>query len=1220
MVPSGFVTNYTFQSKKALADGEYIVTPLIQNAQKADWATGGDHTGNTNGNMFLVNAGTGASQFFYQQVDNLCPGSVYSFSAWLVNVNTITKTMPICGSSYVWPKVTFKIKDISGNVLQSYTTDTLPLTKSTTSSPNWNQYGFQFSLPSGTTSLILEMVDYYGGKPQCGNDLAIDDIVFSACTPTATAVLNGSSTICSGSSVGISSSIVNSPYSNPAYQWQKSIDNGTSWTDIGTPGTSATAYTISSAAVADSGMYRVLVGPDISSLTSATCVTASNSISLHVNAKPSLTISSVNSICSGNTFSISSVVNSGTSPFTYSWTGPNGFVSNATGISIPNISATDAGTYSLILTDTKSCSDTATTTVAVNTTPTVAAITGSNGACSGTQLQLSDATPGGVWSSSNNSIATVSATGLVSLISGGTVTISYTVDNGTCSAVANKQITVAGVTLHPDVIECNNGITHFSATDIYYGVTYSNSNAGNSYAWSFSGGTYSYQGSSNAASQYPNLQLLTGSTFLAIVQFTTNGVTCIDSQYIYKNTVAADTIQGSHDTTICFNSAPLNLSGKVSPVTNVFNWTTTGSGTFSNPSSLTTTYTPSAADKTKSSITIYLSGSSTLNSTGNCGTATSMDSMILRIYPDNVGTNAAQTICSNQVLSFTPSSTIPGSSFSWVSTVNTGSVTGNTSSGTGAIIDSLVNLSNNAQAVVTYTITPFAFTPSNKTCTGTPFTYTVTANPKPAITISNTATPICTGSNTNIQFSSSVPGSTYTWTSAVKIGTAIGNSSQNTAGSNNQITDTLTSSVNTNATVRYYITTLTAAGCSRTDSADVQITGQPTTANAGTDQSLCNVSSALLTANSPLLGTGNWTLLSGPGPVSFGSAGSPSTTINGLVPGTYLLSWSITNGTCAVSVDTVKLVNAPQSVAGTLSADATVCAGSNTGNLLLSGNTGSILRWESSTDGGSTWPNQITDTTVSFTYANLAATTLYRAVIQSGACSSANSNPVTITVNANSLPGILSADTTVCAASNSGTLTISGYKGSIIGWQSSTDGGATWPVSINNTTNTLVFSNLGSTTAYRAIIENGTCAAVYTNPVTITVSPQTIPGTLSASATVCTGSNDAILSLAGYTGSITHWEFSTDNGNTWNILSNNTDTLSYHNLSQTTQYRVLVQSGACNGAYSNIVTITVLQAVTIANAGADQVLCASSSTQLAGNTAVSGTGTWSNAAGNPGTA
>ena len=88
-VPAGFNTKYSFQNNNdPLDQGKYIVTPLVQNSGHGDWAVGADHTGNSNGNMFLVNAGKDRSLFFSQQVDNLCPGSTYNFSAWIANVNT----------------------------------------------------------------------------------------------------------------------------------------------------------------------------------------------------------------------------------------------------------------------------------------------------------------------------------------------------------------------------------------------------------------------------------------------------------------------------------------------------------------------------------------------------------------------------------------------------------------------------------------------------------------------------------------------------------------------------------------------------------------------------------------------------------------------------------------------------------------------------------------------------------------------------------------------------------------------------------------------------------------------------------------------------------------------------------------------------------------------------------------------------------------------------
>ncbi|NKQ99611.1 hypothetical protein GUJ74_24700, partial len=83
--------------------------------------------------------------------------------------------------------------------------------------------------------------------------------------------------------------------------------------------------------------------------------------------------------------------------------------------------------------------------------------------------------------------------------------------------------------------------------------------------------------------------------------------------------------------------------------------------------------------------------------------------------------------------------------------------------------------------------------------------------------------------------------------------------------------------------------------------------------------------------------------------------------------------------------------------AGTLAAPATVCATANTGTLNLSGYTGAINKWQSSTDNGTTWTD-IASTAASFTYNNLNATTLFRTQVQNAVCAPLFSSPVTITV------------------------------------------------------------------------------------------------------------------------------------------------------------------------------------------------------------------------------
>ncbi|MEI6087341.1 MAG: gliding motility-associated C-terminal domain-containing protein [Bacteroidota bacterium] len=934
---------------------------------------------------------------------------------------------------------------------------------------------------------------------------------------------------------------------------------------------------------------------------------------------PSITVSNVSSICQGNVLTFNTAVNGGTQPYQYTWLGPNGFNSNIINPSISNITSNASGNYSVIVTDNNGCSANFITSVNVKLPPIVNAITGPNGGCVGSSITLTNSTANGIWSSNNPSVATIDPySGKVNFISAGSTTIQYDVTGNGCTNSVTYNLISNSVSLHPDIIECNNGITHFNATDNYYGVTYSNSNSTNTFLWSIIGGPFTYQETTTTTSQYPSAQLQTGNTFLVNIQFTSNGVSCNAQQKIYRNTGSADTIISSHDTTICSNTSPIALKAAVSSSTNAFQWSTNGTGSFSNVNGLNTTYTPSMADKVSGIVKIYFSASSNVNTTGSCGIGYGKDSMILRIYPPNIASNTSQTICSNQVVNFIPNSSIPGSFFSWSSSISSGVAYGNSGSGTSSINDSLVNGSNVLDAVVVYNITAFAFTPTHATCIGDPFNYTVSIKAKPSVIITNNTTEICSGNTINIKFNTTIAGSTYTWNSSVIKGVVNGNSSNVIVGSNQFIVDSLYNVFNSNSKVRYYINAISSSGCIGTDSTDVLIFANPTTANAGTDQVLCNDNSSILSANIPGIGIGNWDQLSGPTSVNFGTASSPFSTITGLTTGTYQLKWSITNGSCNVSKDTVQLVIFPISFGGIISSDAIVCEGSNSNNLTLSGSIGQIVRWEFSTDAGLIWTT-INNTTTNYTYNNLTQTTLFRAIVQSGNCSIAYSNTVTITVNALSKAGTVTADTNVCINSNSGTLQLNGFTGSIQFWEYSTDAGTTWPL-IKNTTNRNSFTNLTATTLYRAVVQNGICATVKSNYVTVTVSPPTIPGTLATNATVCANSNNGLLLLSGYTGAIVNWESSNDNGNSWSGLSNTSSQNPYNNLSASTSYRVLVQSGSCPAIYSNTSSISVLQPVTTSNAGPDQVLCNNNVTSLSANISSIGTGFWSALLSNPTTA
>ncbi|MEI8201381.1 MAG: glycine-rich domain-containing protein [Bacteroidota bacterium] len=96
-----------------------------------------------------------------------------------------------------------------------------------------------------------------------------------------------------------------------------------------------------------------------------------------------------------------------------------------------------------------------------------------------------------------------------------------------------------------------------------------------------------------------------------------------------------------------------------------------------------------------------------------------------------------------------------------------------------------------------------------------------------------------------------------------------------------------------------------------------------------------------------------------------------------------------------------------------------------------------------------------------------------------------------------------------------------------------------------------------------------------TTSVSISDIQDTLGGHIQGSTTVCAGTNSTLLTLSGYSGNIIKWQSSQDNWNTFNDITNTSNTFTVENLINTTQYRAIVQNGMCNPVYSTIATITV---------------------------------------------
>ncbi|KQB41098.1 T9SS sorting signal type C domain-containing protein [Flavobacterium aquidurense] len=147
-------------------------------------------------------------------------------------------------------------------------------------------------------------------------------------------------------------------------------------------------------------------------------------------------------------------------------------------------------------------------------------------------------------------------------------------------------------------------------------------------------------------------------------------------------------------------------------------------------------------------------------------------------------------------------------------------------------------------------------------------------------------------------------------------------------------------------------------------------------------------------------------------------------TIGNLTATTYFRA-VVQNAGCPANsgYDTVTVT--PVSVGGTVSGSSSVCAGTNSTVLTLAGNTGSVVRWESSTDNFASVITPITNTTATLTATNVLVTTYYRAVVQNGTCPVQASSTGSVTITNPVATGV-----SICQG-GSGSLTSSASCGAV---------------------------------------------------------------------------------------------------------------------------------------------------------------------------------------------
>ena len=242
--------------------------------------------------------------------------------------------------------------------------------------------------------------------------------------PTATITPLSSTTFCSGSSVTLDANTG----AGFTYQW---VLGG-----VIIPGANSSSFVATLG-----GDYTVIV------TNANNCSATSTATTVTTTAGPGATITPAGptTICAGSSVALDANTGAG---LTYQWQSGGTNISGATS---SVYSANTGGDYTVIVSLGVCTVTSSPTTVTVNTTAVVSPISGSPSVCTGLNTTLNDDTTGGVWSSSNSSVATVGAsTGTVTGMAAGSATITYTFTNACGSASTTEVMTVnASSTVEP---------------------------------------------------------------------------------------------------------------------------------------------------------------------------------------------------------------------------------------------------------------------------------------------------------------------------------------------------------------------------------------------------------------------------------------------------------------------------------------------------------------------------------------------------------------------------------------------------------------------------------------------------------------------------------------------------------------------------------------------------------------------------------------------------
>jgi hypothetical protein len=222
-----------------------------------------DHTGELTNDPFgaalLLNCppNTLGQVLYSRDISNLCNQKKLFFEAW---ITVFTNSAAVSSNPYNKVDVLVKLTELNaaGNPTANTQTTNATATRQADNGGVWVPIRLSMTLGTGT-SFRLELINNQNVSID-GNDLALDDIKVMACAPPSiesyfNAALAQTISVCPSNNdplplLTVPSALLKTYYSNEAnspqflFQWTKTPNVVTSWTNIGTPSTSQTNNTI----------------------------------------------------------------------------------------------------------------------------------------------------------------------------------------------------------------------------------------------------------------------------------------------------------------------------------------------------------------------------------------------------------------------------------------------------------------------------------------------------------------------------------------------------------------------------------------------------------------------------------------------------------------------------------------------------------------------------------------------------------------------------------------------------------------------------------------------------------------------------------------------------------------------------------------------------------------------------------------------------------------